>query len=262
MVCGVISAEGGDISAPVVRTPAGAFVQNTLGAPVQEPVELSFDLSLQKIVYQWIADFWQGKASEKSGSLIQLDLNNQARSELRFENAVIVSTTLPAMDAASKAQALLTVRLAPATTIRSAASGPVAGLSAKPKRPWMQSNFRLQVDGLDATRVSRLDAVTVTSGEKGVIEFSDVRALLDEPTAKTWTDWHEQFVVEGKNDPSNERAGSLDLLSADLKTQLASVKLSGLGIHRLTREQAAEGAGAQVSRLVAELYCQRMELVL
>jgi hypothetical protein len=263
VLCGaVIAAEGGDISAPVLRKPEGAFVHKTLGTPAPEPIDLAFDLSLDRVLYQWVADFWQGKASPKSGSLTQLDFNNQARSELTFDKAEIVSTTVPAMDAASKAQAQLSVRLVPAGTSRQPASGPVAGLPPKPKKPWLRSSFRLQVDGLDATRVSKIDALIVTSRDDGVIDPSDLRALLAETTVESWADWHEQFVVEGKSDPTNEKSATLDFLAADLKTTLASVKLSGLGIHRLTRQQTGEAATEQIPRLLAELYCQRMELVL
>ncbi len=260
-VCGfVTSAEGGDISAPVIREPAGAFVRKHLGAPAPEPIVLSFDLSLKKVVYDWIAEFWKGNASAKSGSLITLDLNNQARSELVFEKAAIAATTVPAMDAASKTPCLLTVRLNPAATSRRPASGPVAGVTPAPKKLWLSSNFRFEIDGLDATRISKIEPLTVAAGEQGAIDFPDVRALLSETTSQTWSDWHDEFVVKGKNDDANEKSGSLIFLSPDLQSQLGGVALTGLGIHRLSREPVVEGGAAQVARLVAELYCERMEL--
>ena len=259
VVCGLVtSAEGGDISAPVIREAGGAFVHKHLGAPVVEPIELSLDLSLEKTVYDWIAATWEGKAQARNGSLIELDVNNQAKSELAFEQAVIVSTTVPALDAASKAHARLTVILDPESTTRGPASGPVVGL-AKTKR-WLQANFRLQIDGLDTTRVSKIDALTVTGAQAGRTDFPDVSVVLAEPSADSWFQWHEDFVVKGKNDSSGEKSGSLDFLAPDLKTKLGTVRLSGLGIHRLAREQQPEGASTQVARLEAQLYCQRMEL--
>jgi hypothetical protein len=93
VVCGLVtSAQGGTISAPLLREPRGNFIHKRLGAPMPEPIQLSFDLFLHKLVYDWINDSWQGRALAKSGSLIALDANLQAKTELQFENAVISGT--------------------------------------------------------------------------------------------------------------------------------------------------------------------------
>jgi len=260
-VCGfVTSAEGGDISAPVIREPVGALVRKRLGAPSPEPIVLSFDLSLDKVVYDWIAEFWKGAPAAKSGSVISLDQKNQATSELVFEHAAITATTLPEMDSASKTPSLLTVRLNPAATKRRQASGTVGGIAPKPSNPWLASNFRLEVDGLDATRVSKIDPLLVAAGEEGVIDFPDLRVLLSEATAETWSAWHHEFVVEEKNDDSNEKSGSVVFLAPNLKAQLGRVALHGLGIHRLAPQPAPDRGAAQIGRLAAELYCESMEL--
>jgi hypothetical protein len=262
VVCGLVaSAEGGDISAPVVGEASGAFVQKKLGALVTEPIQLSFDLSLQKLVYEWIAASWEGKSSAKNGSVVELDVDHKAATELAFEKAVIASTTIPPMDAASKAPGVLRVRLDAAVTMRRPASGPAVAPMPKQKL-WLPANFRFQVDGLDTTHVSKIGPMTVSSSKEGTIDFPDVRVLLAATTAKSWVDWHEEFVIEGKSDPSNEKAGSLDFLAPDLQTKLGTVRFFGLGIHRLTREPATERAATQIPRMIAELYCQRMELAL
>jgi len=81
----VTSAEGGDISAPVIREPGGAFVRKRLGPAAPTPIDLSFDLSLDKVVYEWIAQAWAGNAVPRNGSLIELDPNNRARAELTLQ---------------------------------------------------------------------------------------------------------------------------------------------------------------------------------
>jgi hypothetical protein len=172
VVCGfVTSAEGGDISAPVIREPDGAFVRKRLGPPAPTPIDLGFDLSLDKVVYEWIAQAWAGNAMPRNGSLIELDQSNQARAELTFEHAVIVATTVPAMDAMSKTPCVLSVRLVAAITSRHASSGPAAGVTAKPKKAWLPSNFRLELGELDTKRVSKMEAFTVPTGENGASTF-------------------------------------------------------------------------------------------
>ena len=255
-VCGfVTSAEGGDISAPVIREPDGAFVRKRLGAPAPEPIVLSFDLSLEKVVYKWIDEFWKGSASQRDGSVISLDSNNKAVSELVFERAVIAATTVPAMDAAAKTSCSLTVKLNPAATVRRPASGSVAVVS-KPKR-WLAANFRLAIDRLGSEAlVSQIDPLTVVAGAGEAVDFPDLRVLISEARAENWSAWHHEFVVLGKD--GGEARGQLDFLAPDLKTVLGRLSLRGLGIHRLAR--VPELGDAQVRRLVAELYCERMEL--
>ena len=274
VVCGLVtSPQGGTISAPVVREPRGAFVHKRLGAPAPEAIELFLDLSLQKLVYEWINEFWQGRALAKSGSLIALDANFHATTELQFENAVISATTVPAVDAMSETACALAVQLSPRATKLRNASGPVAGLAPKQKA-WLASNFRLNIEGLDTTRVSSVSALTITNGEKsaadrlrlpagtsGAIDFPNLRVLFVEQSSKTWADWHDQFVVQGKNDDTQEKTGSLVFLSPDRQSQLGSVRFSGLGIYRLTREPTLPGGPINIRHSVAELYCQRMDLV-
>jgi hypothetical protein len=262
-VCGFVSsAAGGDVSAPVIREPIGSTVKKRLGAPVSAPIELTFGLALHKVVYEWIGEFWKGDARVKGGSVITLDANDQARSELVFEKATIAATTIPAANASSNAASFLTVRLAPAKTRRRPVSGPAPGLAAALQKSWLASSFRLEIGGLDATGVSSVDPLTIAATREGVIDFPDLRVLLAESTARSWSDWHEEFVVKGRNDDSKERPGALVFLHPDGHTELGRLALSGLGIYRLAPAQASEAGQDRIRRLAAELYCERMELVI
>lgn len=255
---GLVSAEGGDISAPVIREVAGGVVRKRLGTPAPEPIVLSFDLSLHPEIYHWIAEFWRGDYTPRSGSLISLDMNGKAQSELFFENAVISTTTIPAMDAASKTPCTLTVQLAPERTRRTAGSGAVVGFDQKPKQPWLPSFFDLAIEGLDTKRVSRIDPLTVVADERGAIDFPDLHVLLSPAGAEEWFAWHDEFVVSGHAD--KEKSGLLTFFARDLRTKLGRLKLDGLGITRLAPEPAQKTGVEQVVRLGANLYCESMEL--
>ena len=90
-----------------------------------------------------------------------------------------------------------------------------------------------------------------------VLEFPNLKITLSEVSSKTWFDWLEDFVIKGKNDESSERSGTIQLLAADAKTELARIKLFGLGIYGI----ALPKAGDKAKGVTAELYCRRMELV-
>jgi hypothetical protein len=257
VVCGfVTSAEGGDISAPVVRDAGGGvFVRKHLGRAAPEEIRLTFGLALTKPVYEWLEAGWLGKAEPRSGSLIGLDAKLEKRTELLFKDAVLTATTVPAMDAAAKAACVLIARVQPRSTSRHAASGKVAVAQPKAQAQWLPSNFRLEIDGLDCTRVSKVDAFTIPGPEAGAVDFPDLRITLAEANAKTWVDWHESFVVKRKE--VAEKTGSLVFLSPDRKSELGRVRFFALGIHRLASER---GGSTTIRHLVAQLYCERMEL--
>ncbi len=67
-------------------------------------------------------------------------------------------------------------------------------------------------------------------------------------------------MVQGMNDDGRERSGALVLFDPTLQ-EIGRVRLAGLGIHRLAVEKAEAGQEA-VAKVVAELYCERMELAL
>jgi hypothetical protein len=94
--------------------------------------------------------------------------------------------------------------------------------------------------------------------EPAKLEFSNLQISLAEAGAQTWTDWFDDFVVKGNADSTKERKGRLAFLSPNLKTTLAEIAFFNLGIFRLAREPQSAGAET-VSRLRADLYCERME---
>lgn len=105
-----------------------------------------------------------------------------------------------------------------------------------------------------------MDAFTVvTSGEP--IDFPGLRVSIAESGAATWRAWHEELVVKGSNDEGGEKSGALVLLDPTMKGEIGRVALAGLGIYRLAREKAEANVDA-VARVVAEVYCERMELAL
>jgi len=96
--------------------------------------------------------------------------------------------------------------------------------------------------------------------EPGKLEFPNLKITLAESAAKTWLDWHEDFVVKGNCGEDQEKDGSLTFLAPDLKQELARVDFFNLGIFRLAPEKP-EPQPDRVKKLIAELYCERMQFV-
>jgi len=270
----VKSVEGGGIKADVVVESGTAFAKKHLGPTRVEPVELEVDFVMGKGLLDWIAASWSGKPARRSGAIVESDLNLLARSERRFENALITETTIPALDAAAKEQAFLKLRFQPEQVSHKKGDGTKLSPPQKPpQKAFLPSNFRLELSGLDCSKVSRIDAFTVTQklsrddvGERreverepASLEIPNLRVTLAESAAQTWLDWFDDFVVKGNCADDREKTGTIVFLSPNRQEELGRVTLQNVGIFSLS-EPRADSAAETVKRLVADLYVERMAL--
>src|SRR5215213_7861365 len=163
--CGVIkSIEGGNITAEVIseQNHSDYYVKKHIGQPKYEEFEMQIDFGMSKTVYDWIAAAWTMKQERKNGAIISTDFKQQATNQREFFNAQITQVTMPKLDGTSKEAGLMTVKFAPEYTRRSKASGKIGSEIGKAsQKQWLPSNFRLEIDGLDCKRVSKIDSFTV-----------------------------------------------------------------------------------------------------
>ncbi|HET6840509.1 MAG TPA: hypothetical protein VFK06_02310 [Candidatus Angelobacter sp.] len=105
-----------------------------------------------------------------------------------------------------------------------------------------------------------MTSFTVTQSVTGALEFPNLRIELASASAESWRTWFRSFVIAGNSSSANEKSGSLSLLTPNLASVLATISFQNLGIFRL--ENAPAEASGEVSRLVADLYCERMDLAI
>lgn len=266
-VCGFLrSVAGGGGFAQVAQEPVLQETKKHIGPPRWEDVELRLDLPPAAPVRDWITALWTGKVAPRTVVVSTVDSELHIIRERKFRNALLTGTTISAMDAAARDPGFLTLKVMPEFAETSKASGilTVPKLAAA----WQRSYFRLDLPGLDCTRVAGIDSFTVTRpfaepvdiGAKpvpGSLSFPDLTVTLAESAAATWESWFQTFVVEGRNADTDEKTGSVSLLSPDLTTVLARIGFYHVGIFRLTPDWGGDPALALVS---AGLYCERMDL--
>jgi len=269
------SIDGGGVTAEVVREAPGPdhLIRKHLGNVKYEDLVIEADLSLDENFYAWIADSWKGKYQRKDVSVYTLDANNNVKRLDEYYNALITEVTIPAMDAASKEAARMTVKISPEYTRHKKGSGKMGKLPGIGKQKlWTTSNFRLNIGDLDCSRVSRVEPLVVKQSlsrdevggqrdyqlEPTSLEFPNLMITLAETSSQTWVDWHEDFVIKGKNGADQEKNGSLVFLAADQKTELAQLSFFNLGIFKLTPDKV-EAGGEKIRRLKAEMYCEEIE---
>ena len=264
------SVDGGGVFADVTNVILGSdlIARKHLGPAKYEEFAIQFGFSMAPALYDWIAKSWTDAPERKNGSVIATDNKLRSQTQRDFFNALITETTIPTLDASAKEASSLTLKFASELISAKKSSGSAIAKPAKEKQ-FLSANFRLEIAGLDCTRVSRIEsftvkrsAFTVSSGGGGPhllpgrLDIPNLEISLSEAGAQDWLNWADDFIVKGNNGSTNEKTGSLTLLAPNLKTELARVSFFNLGICRLSPEKT--GANA-IRRIKAELYCEHME---
>jgi hypothetical protein len=276
----VNSVEGGGAVGVVVTSPStgGSFFQEKHLAGVRyESIAIGASFGSARPLFELIKTAWQGMPTQNNGAVLRVGANGRPLARREFVKAVIAETIIPKLDGASNSPAFVTVRLAPELTrdVAPPATLPPAGPAPAAS---LSSNFRLNIAGLDCNRVAKIDSFTVKQritsqildnvhyqvdqtpvAPANRLEFPNLRIELASGSAESWRSWFKSFVIDGNSSAMNEKTGTLSFLAPNLSTVLATISFQNLGIFRL--EDVPPEGSAEVTRLVAELYCERMEFV-
>jgi phage tail-like protein len=276
----VSSVEGGHATSDVVVEKLGPdHIQKKHIAGVKyEDITVNCGTGMSKGFYNWIKDSFDHKYSRKNGAVISCDYNYKEHSRLTFSNALITEVGFPALDASSKDAAKMSIKLAPEyTRMTTSTDGPsVSGGKYKSdqsvQKKWLPSNFRLKIDGLDCTKVNKIEAITVKQKvvenavgesrdyerEPAHLEIPNLVVTLAESHGKEFYQWHEDFVIKGNNGDDKEKGGSLEFLAPNLSDVLFTITFEHLGIFKLTPEKVEAGS-ENIRRIKAEMYCEDMK---
>lgn len=161
-----------------------------------------------------------------------------------FANALISEIGFPALDAASKEPGTMSLSLRPermARALASPAAAPVRPLGIQKK--WLPANFRLKIDGLDCTKVNKIEAVTIkqkvvegpvgsgraVDGAPAGWEGSTVTLQLPAAYASGFFQWR-KAVIDGRNGPASQKNIEITLLDANGKEGLITLQGTGVDI--------------------------------
>jgi T4-like virus tail tube protein gp19 len=267
---------GGAVAADVTTARVGTdpILKKHLGPLRYEPLVLKGGMDLDPAFYTWLENY---QTQSKSGALIITDDDYKIVKRLEFSRALIAELALPALDASSKDTAYLTIILE-AEQIKNGAVSVGQKLPAsaaqKAQKKWLPSNFRLTIGGLDCTKVSQIaplifrhKVVTQAIGEQrdpsktqatfGLSDLSFSQAISH---SKTLEQWHQSFLIEGNNAEQNEKSGTLEFLTPDVKSTLLTITLSGLGIYRIAPSTYEAKQEATTTTLSAQLYVEQAQL--
>jgi hypothetical protein len=262
--------QGGVAFADVVTEKLGGdhIAKKHIAGVKYEDISVSTEMGTVKGFYNWIKASFDHAAVHKNGSVVGDSAGLKQRSSGDFFNALITEIGMPALDAASKDAAKMTIKLTPEYTrvVQRVGKTPLPKPGAKTR-----GNWKLEIDGIDARRVSKIDAFTwkqsielSQSGagggafafEPGKIDIPNLSVYMPPDAASPWVEWQDDFLINGNNGDDKERSGSLIFFN-DAGDELGRFTLSHLGLFKLTPEKVESGSEA-IRRVKAEMYCEDM----
>jgi phage tail-like protein len=268
-------AEGGYATSDVVVEKLGPDHINRkhIGGVKYEDVELNAGTGMSKNFYEWVKSSFENKHFRNDGSIRTTDYDGNMISEIQFFQGLISEIGFPALDAASKDSAKMTVKFKPEYTRFKRGGGRVKLPPDNQKQKmWLPRNFKLKIDGLDCSRVTKIEALVLKQtvvdnsvgqvrdgqAEPGALEVPNLQLTMPLVSAQSFLDWHEDFVIKGNNSQDKEKTGSLQYLTEDLRDVLFQIDFFGLGIFALDDGDDDTGDGDQIKRIRCELYCEQM----
>src|SRR5437588_2334025 len=160
----VQSVEGGNATSDVVVEKLGPdhIQRKHLAGVKYEDIAIHCGAEMSKAFFDWIKATVGRSYTRRNGAIGIADYNLKETARMSWVNGLISEIGFPALDAASKDAARLSVKFAPEYTRLTQGAGAVTSPGkAVMEKKWLSSNFRLQIAGLDCTRVNKIEAFTI-----------------------------------------------------------------------------------------------------
>jgi hypothetical protein len=212
--------------------------------------EMSMELGVAQVQtwVEWAKSFLENTHLRKTGSVAFANASNEAQGYLDFHGALLTEVGFPALDAASRDAAKMTLKIRPETTTRRDGDGAKLPTVPAPKSG-LQSNFRVRVGDLPTSRVKKVDALTwrmkvqeVMSGADRfaqiiptTVELPTLKLTIAAADVKPWLAWFDDFVIQGHSGDDKELSGEIEYL-APSKDVLATLELRQIGIFELAMD--------------------------
>jgi hypothetical protein len=242
------------------------------------PGRAAIGIGMGNELYQWIKAAFDQGAVTRSGSLTTADFNYKATWVWAFQDALITSLTVPKLDGSSKEAAYFDFEFE-AEQVRWSPGGGAdvrdkAGPNAR-QRPWLCSNFRVEMGGLPCNRVASVDALTwtcaVASDVPGIVRRAgkrqakvtvpDIKLSISMADFGPWAESARRWFVDGQHLDENEMQGRIVFLDSNMKDELGAIDLIKCGFKRFSQDDL-EANSEKVARFNVDLYVEKMGFTL
>ena len=210
-----------------------------------------------KGMYTWMkAAFDHGfdPSARRSASVVAIGTRAEEAARRSFQSACITEVTIPALDVQSTQVAQIAVTFS-TQKVRDVKPSGLPVTPAAKQKAWLCANFRLKIDGLDASRVASIDSFTwkcaiVDGGSLG-LDVSNITLSCGNASLPDFQKW----LANQQSGASDERNGTLTIVGAGGGGVL-TLSLFNLGLFALRPDHPI--GGLPNGRFNAELYVERL----
>ncbi len=271
------SVEGGNIKGQTLEEAIGATnarIKHMSTFDI-EPMTIDFGISGATDVLKWIQSSWDKDWGRRSGQITHGNFEFASTFEHEFRDALIMETTFPTLDGASREAAYLKLKIQPEVVILRKGTGrAIRGNLGTKQKSWTPSAFRLYLDGLDELQyTNKIEGFAITQGVQK-LKTGEERFPEIEPTKITYPNlvgtialeyadklhaWSEKVLKTGWADPKAQKTGRLEFLDPTRTKVLFQINLFEVGIHDFRVEQSTANAD-KIKRARFELHVGQMKL--
>ncbi|HXY23807.1 MAG TPA: hypothetical protein VEI73_04105 [Candidatus Acidoferrum sp.] len=252
------SVEGGNVTADVIAK--GPLPQKQIPGVKYADITMKCGMGMSREFYEWIIATLAQQIVSKNGAIDGCDFNNRILTRMNWFNALMTQVIFPACDMTLQDPAMMTVRLTPQEIqMTSGNLGSAGQPSGKPGAQvnWSPANFRLEIDGIDCSHVSKIEPVSAqfftgpdltqaalsTAGASSKKHFSNLVITLPEAQAVSFYQWYRAAVVQGNQSGTQQRPGILEYLTPSRNDAIFALRFRGLNILSFTQAVNTAGSG-------------------
>ncbi len=222
----------------------------------------------------WIKQSFAKSYVAKSGSITAADFDYNATHRIDFTNALITAVTCPTLDGSSKEANYLDIEWEAQEIVHSPGAGKISGEGSTKQKHWTPSMFSFSLSGLEDSckRVAKIDsfkwAQGVTRDSIGAtrigtlhptkVTVPDLKITFSSADAAPWLAWAKSWFEDGNCTSADHKTGVINFLSPDMKTNIGSITLDGVGLKKLTSPPLTANK-EEIARHTAELYVESMK---
>jgi hypothetical protein len=238
----------------VTNPPPHESVEKHISAVHDADIALACGVVPPAPLMSWISGTLGGLAPVHAGAVVpEQSYAKQAR--LEFTNAVIREVEFPGLNAAAGHQPVyMTVRVVPEFTRRVTGSQPSSAGAVGPSL--YSSDFTLKIPGLDCSHVAEIGPLVVQQTPEG-LNVTDLVVTL--PENEDWYDWRDDLLgATHLGSASPFRKTATLVYKSPAKDVLATIDITGLGIHSLSVESAGTTATQSTRRMRVSMFCESL----
>jgi len=275
----IYSCEGGNRISEVVteKLPQEHHTRKHIAGLKYEDITITCGIAMSKHFWRKLHASFTDNFKRFSGAVHVCDYDANIKRTLEFHEAIVTEIGFPGLDASSKDACKFTFKLAVEWTTTHAGKGkmklPEHPLGKGQQKQWSPANFRLRIDGLDhaCKKINKIEPMVIkqkvtdhamgemrlTMREPTAIEYPNLIITTPESHAHPFYQWEREFIISGNCDDEDEKTGTLEYLTPDLKTTLFTVNMAHIGLFKVTADKM-DALNEAVRRVKCEMYVEEM----